>query len=116
MKRLPAIGGILAIVMTVALWDAPGHAKTGSVWEGHVTHVSTTNIKVRGTNGQELSFIVVPKFNKVFSGDGKTTYQMTDIKPGMWVRVIYDQSAMGARHADRIVLYRRGQPVKSMKS
>jgi hypothetical protein len=40
----------------------------------------------------------------VFSADGKTTYQMKAIKAGQYVKVYYDQRALGQRHADRILL------------
>ena len=51
-------------------------------------------------------FVIVPKFDQVFSSDGKTTYQMKDIKAGTFVKVYYDQKALGARHADKIYIYK----------
>ena len=51
-----------------------------------------------------MSFEILPKFDQIFSGDGKTTYQMKDVKPGQYVGVIYDQKAIGMRHADKIYL------------
>ncbi|MBV8282056.1 MAG: hypothetical protein JO347_08340 [Candidatus Eremiobacteraeota bacterium] len=48
----------------------------------------------------------MPKFKNIWSEDGKTTYQMSYLKPGMKVQVTYDQKALGARHADKIVVLR----------
>jgi len=87
-------------------------------WTGYVVHVSTANIKVEDKpKRQTISFLVVPKFKQVFSDDGKTTYQMAQIKPGMIVKIVYDQDALGARHADRIyILNTNGQTLKSTGS
>ena len=68
-------------------------------------HVSTQNIKVQNPKTkQTLSFVILPKFDQVFSADGKTTYQMGKVKSGQYVGVIYDTSALGVRHADKIYL------------
>jgi hypothetical protein len=72
---------------------------------GIVTHVSTNNIKVEDPKtNQTLSFELLPSFDQVFSGDGKTTYQMKEVRPGKYVCVIYDQKALGMRHADKIYI------------
>jgi hypothetical protein len=85
---------------------APASAdKVGSAnVSGIVNHVSDNNIKITDGTGHQLSFLVVPKFDQVFSADGKTTYQMKRIKPGQYVKVYYDQKFLGQRHADRIIL------------
>ena len=68
-------------------------------------HVSTNNIKVQDPKTkQSLSFEILPKFDQIFSADGKTTYQMKDVKAGQYVGIIYDQKALGMRHADKIYL------------
>ncbi|MBV8171775.1 MAG: hypothetical protein JO219_07580 [Candidatus Eremiobacteraeota bacterium] len=85
---------------------APAHANINSYWTGTITHVSTENLKVKNKAGDELSFLIVPKFKNIWSDDGKTTYQMSYLKPGMDVKVTYDQKALGARHADKIVVLR----------
>lgn len=91
-------------------------AAPAAVFEGNVVHISTDNIKVKNHN-QTLSFLLVPHFNQVFSGDGKTTYQMTKLHSGQLVKVYYDQKMMGQRHADRILVLNRGeQAVKQVKS
>ena len=104
-----------ACVQTASI--APAAADT-NFWTGYVVHVSTANIKVENKEKtQTLSFLLVPKFKQVFSDDGKTTYQMAQIKPGMIVRVVYDQDLLGARHADKIfIVDARGQPLKAMGS
>jgi hypothetical protein len=80
-------------------------AANTSTFYGITVHVSSNNIKVQNPKTkQTLSFLILPKFDQVFSADGKTTYQMGKIKAGQYVGVIYDQSALGARHADKIYL------------
>ena len=89
--------GLVAASSTVAL-AAP-------TFYGIVVHVSTSNIKVQNPKDkQTLSFAILPKFDQVFSANGKTTYQMGAIKAGQYVGIIYDQKALGARHADKIYL------------
>jgi hypothetical protein len=76
-----------------------------STFYGIVVHVSTQNIKVQDSRTkQTLSFTILPKFDQVFSANGKTTYQMSAIKAGQYVGIIYDQKALGVRHADKIYL------------
>ncbi len=104
-------------VSAIAFAPAPAAADT-NYWVGYVVHVSTTNIKVENKEKtQTLSFLLLPHFKQVFSDDGKTTYQMAQIKPGMIVRVVYDQDLLGARHADKIyVLNANGQTLKATGS
>src|ERR1700694_1035920 len=117
--RLAALPFALAIgFITVGFVQPASAVPVGGSWvEGTVTHISTTNIKVRvASTGQELSFLLVPHFDRVFSSDGKTTVQMSTIHPGSLVKVYYDQKALGIRHADRIlVLNRLEKPVKVQK-
>ena len=104
MKRLSTL--VLALLLS-ALGFAPAAAGSvgTSTFSGIVNHVSANNIKVTDTKSQQtLSFLIVPKFDQVFSSDGKTTYQMKDVKAGQYVKVYYDQKALGQRHADRILL------------
>jgi len=85
---------------------APAEASAVNVLYGYVQHVSSTNIKVYVIDQkQTLSFELVPKFDQVFSDDGKTTYQMKNLKSGMFVKLYYDQKMLGMRHADRIYVY-----------
>lgn len=78
-------------------------AAVDKIWIGYVVHVSMNNIKVINTEGTKtLSFLIVPKFKQVFSPDGKTTYQMAQIKRNMLVKVYYDQGLLGQAHADKI--------------
>jgi len=94
----------LALALSAALPVATAAATT-STFYGITVHVSTQNIKVEDTKTKQvLSFVLVPKFDQVFSADGKTTYQMSKVKAGQYVGVIYDQKALGARHADKIYL------------
>ncbi len=104
---------LLALMLVIATPHTALALKPG-IWTGRVEHVSTQNIKVYNpTAKQSLSFLLVPKFSSVFSDDGKTTIQMSTIKPGMWVKVYYDQKALGARHADKIVMMKNGEAMKS---
>jgi hypothetical protein len=106
---LAAALALTAFVPTGAL------AKVGSAnFSGIVEHVSSNNIKVTDPKThQSLGFLILPKFDQVFSADGRTTYQMKAIKPGQYVKVYYDQRALGARHADRILLVKQNNTVKA---
>lgn len=80
-------------------------AAQNSTFYGITVHVSSNNIKVQDPKSKQvLSFLIVPKFDQVFSADGKTTYQMGKVKAGQYVGIIYDQRALGVRHADKIYL------------
>ena len=104
---------------TIVLSAAPAQAvPVGASWvEGTLVHISTNNIKVKDDKtGKELSFLLVPHFDQVFSDDGKTTYQMKALHSGQLVKVFYDQKLLGQRHADRILVLNRAQkPVKTQK-
>jgi len=96
---LAAATGLLSFIPNAAL------AVTNSTFYGITVHVSSQNIKVEDPKTKQvLSFVLVPKFDQVFSADGKTTYQMSNIKAGQYVGIIYDQKALGVRHADKIYL------------
>jgi hypothetical protein len=100
--RIPRL--LTALAAAAALF-APQIALAASTFYGETVHVSTTNIKVRDPhNGQILSFEILPHFYRIFSADGKTTYQMKDIHNGQYVAIIYDQKAVGMRHADEIYI------------
>lgn len=107
------------VATTVVTNAAPTSAATSTNWyAGYVVHVSTNNIKVANkAKTQTLSFEVVPHFKNIWSADGKTTYQMAQVKPGMIVRILYDQKMLGVRHADKIyVLNTWGQPITATGS
>jgi len=96
--------GIAALTL-LSLVLIPHAAWAASTFYGEAVHVSTNNIKVRDPRtGQVLSFEILPQFDQVFSADGKTTYQMKDVHNGQYVAVIYDQKALGIRHADKIYI------------
>lgn len=97
-KPLAAITALFASIL-------PQIVLAASTFYGITVHVSTNNIKVQDPKTKQvLSFELLPKFDQVFSADGKTTYQMKAIKPGQYVGIIYDQKALGVRHADKIYL------------
>jgi len=103
-KQFFQLFATFALAITAVTVPSVASAKT-STFYGITLHVSTTNIKVRNPHtGQVLSFEILPKFDQIFSDDGKTTYQMKAVKPGRYVGIIYDQRAFGIRHADRIYL------------
>jgi hypothetical protein len=105
---------ILALLTGATMAPNAAPAMTTSTIVGTVVHVSTDNIKVKDSKtGQVLSFLLVPHFKSVFSSDGKTTAQMSALKAGTPVTVYYDQKALGARHADRILI---NGSTKAMKS
>jgi hypothetical protein len=100
LQRVTAASILAAFVV---LW--PAVVLAAPTFYGITVHVSTSNIKVEDPKTKEtLSFELVPKFDQVFSADGKTTYQMSAVKAGQYVGIIYDQKALGIRHADKIYL------------
>ncbi len=103
MRVYPAFFAALFVAASVAPQGALA-GKTNNFY-GEVVHVSTENVKVHDPKARlTLSFIVTPKFDQVFSDNGKTTYQMKFLKPGQYVRVVYDQELLGIRHADKIYI------------
>ncbi|MBV9407339.1 MAG: hypothetical protein JO164_00855 [Candidatus Eremiobacteraeota bacterium] len=118
MRTLLLAASLAAFPLAVSLAGPAAEANVGASWvEGTLVHVSSANIKVKDDKtGQELSFLLVPHFDQVFSGDGKTTYQMKSLHSGQLVKVFYDQRALGMRHADRILVLNRSQmQVKQQK-
>lgn len=115
MKRHFAIL-FMAAVAASAMLLSPIRALADNTFYGTVVHVSDTSIKVEDMRTkQTLSFEIVPHFDQLFSADGKTTYQMKDIKPGRYVAIVYDQKMLGIRHADKVYILNRanqriGQP------
>ena len=109
-SRSAMLVAVLAMAVGMA---APAFAKSDNVFIGLVLHVSMQNIKVQDPKSkQTLSFVIFPKFDQIFSDDGKTTYQMKDIHAGQYVKVYYDQHALGARHADKIILMKSNNVIK----
>ncbi len=101
MRMLRPLAGIVFVLAAVA----PQVALAASTFYGEVVHVSVNNLKVYDPkNHQTLSFLLTPKFDQVFSSDGKTTYQMKHLKAGQYVGVIYDQKLLGQRHADKVYI------------
>lgn len=95
----------LVALLVAAAIALPQVASAASTFYGITRHVSVNNIKVYDSKSkQTLSFVILPKFDRIFSANGKTTYQMKAIKPGRYVGIIYDQEALGIRHADKIYL------------
>jgi len=111
----PSLAFLVAVVATAAALSPPP-ALAASTFYGTVRHISMNSIKVYDARThQTLGFEVLPHFDRVFSGDGKTTYQMKDLRPGRYVGIIYDQRAFGIRHADKVYILnnanqRIGQP------
>ncbi len=96
-----------ALALAATFFGVPAGtlASTTPTFYGITVHVSTQNIKVQNPKTKEvLSFVLLPKFDQVFSADGKTTYQMSKVKAGQYVGIIYDQKGLGVRHADKIYL------------
>lgn len=114
MKTLSLLFLVFAFTSLTAV-PVRAQGKVGTAtFSGIVDHVSENNIKVTDPKTkQSLSFLIVPKFDQIFSSDGKTTYQMKAIKPGQYVKVYYDQKMLGQRHADRILLLAQSNAVKS---
>ena len=72
---------------------AANAASDHRTFDGTVVHVSKINIKVHGVEGgqsKDISFLI----------DKQSL--MKAVKPGEYVRVIYDQRLLGTRHADSV--------------
>jgi hypothetical protein len=96
---------LLAATAWFSALPLPASAGITSTFYGITVHVSTQNIKVQDPKTKEtMSFALVPKFDQVFSADGKTTYQMSKVKAGQYVAIVYDRRALGMAHADKIYL------------
>jgi hypothetical protein len=105
MRQMMTRGAAALALLALTLAPNAAWAATTNVFYGIVQHISTTNIKVENPKThQVLSFELLPKFDRIFSADGKTTYQMKNIENGHYVGVVYDQKALGIRHADKIYL------------
>jgi hypothetical protein len=73
---------LAAVAVTFVLLSAPAPAQAASTFYGIVVHVSDTSIKVEDPRTkQTLSFEIVPHFDQIFSANGKTTYQMKEMRP-----------------------------------
>jgi hypothetical protein len=95
---------LAAAALTLAVGSPlVSQAMTPGVFRGRVVHVSVDNIKVKSPSGEVLSFLILPRFHKIFHADGKTTATMNEVRTGDRVEIYYDQKAMGARHADQII-------------
>jgi len=114
MKKLSLL--LMALFLGNLAVAVPASANVGSASvSGIVSHVSDNNIKITDGSGHQLSFLIVPKFDQVFSEDGKTTYQMRAIKAGQYVKIYYDQKFLGQRHADRILLMTQHNHVRKVE-
>jgi hypothetical protein len=102
--QVAALAGTMAI-LSVPLAPAAAADKAGSqVFQGLVNHVSSDNLKVTDPKSNKtISFLLVPRFNKVFKSHGKTM-QQTTLRNGQYVKVYYDQKLLGRPHADRVLI------------
>jgi hypothetical protein len=95
---------VVGVLVMMVLVLVPLRASAGTL-VGTVMHVSTTDLAVKGQNGKTVRFVLVPQFNRIFSKDGKTTVQMTRLKPGTPVTVDYTDT-LGILHPNKIVINR----------
>jgi hypothetical protein len=105
--KTPLSRAIIAVMLIACFVLTPVAARAAITQTiiGTVTHVSTTDIDVKDQKtGKVMKFILIPRFKRVFSKDGKTTVQMSAVKPGTQVTLEYDRRALGVPHADRILI------------
>jgi len=102
--QVAALVGTMAM-LSVPLAPAAAAEKAGSeVFQGLVDHVSSDNLKVTDPKSNKtVSFLLVPRFNKVFKSHGKTL-QQASLHNGQYVKVFYDQKFLGRPHADRVLI------------
>lgn len=100
---------------TLAPSASEAAVKAGTqTFEGTLVHVSTDNIKVKNPSA-EMSFLLVPRFGKIFGADGSKAMAMKDLHSGELVKVYYDQKFLGRPHADRILILNRMEMKKGMQ-
>ncbi len=107
----------LALMASLAPAAAGAASSDHRTFDGTIVHISTNNIKVKGMEGgqmQVLSFLYVPRIGKLTHNDGKVTRDQNALHEGEYVRVMYDQKALGIRHADAVEPY--ANPGMKMKS
>jgi hypothetical protein len=102
--QLAALAGTMAL-LSVPFGPAVAAEKAGSqIFQGLVDHVSSDNLKVTDPKSNKtISFLLVPRFNKVFKSHGKTM-QQASLHNGQYVKVYYDQKMLGRPHADRVLI------------
>jgi len=102
--QVAALAGTMAM-LSFPFAPASAADKAGSeVFQGLVDHVSSDNLKVTDSKSNKtVSFLLVPRFNKVFKSDGKTM-QQSSLRNGQYVKVYYDQKLLGRPHADRVLI------------
>jgi hypothetical protein len=91
---------VVGVLVMMVLVLVPLRASAGTL-VGTVMHVSTTDLAVKGQDGKTVRFVLVPQFNRIFSKDGKTTVQMTRLKPGTPVRRLHGYAGHLAPEQDR---------------
>ena|SRR5579883_2261783 len=102
-----ALAGAAALSMLMSSATAT-LANVSEKFYGRVVHVSDTNLKVQNpTTGKVMSFVFVPGATKIVEDTGNPK-KMADVHPGQAVEVIYDTTALGARHLDQIITLHRG--------
>ena len=83
-------------------------ANVSQTFYGRVIHVSDTNLKVQNpTTGKVMSFVFVPGATKIVEDTGNPK-KIADVHNGQPVKIIYDTTALGARHLDQIITLHRG--------
>ncbi len=118
-SHLVPVVSVLMIVLALAVGGVASAVKAGSqVYEGLVKHISTSSLQVfNPTTKKTLSFVLVPRFGNVFKKDGRTSASVSDLQAGQYVKVYYDQKALGVVHADRIlIMSSNNTAVKSQKT
>jgi hypothetical protein len=103
MRRVVFILASIAVLGVAAAWPTPSPAMVTSTYTGKITHITVNEVKVKNLNGKELSFLIAPSFKNIWSADGKTGYQLADLKAGSQVQLIY-HSQLGIHYADKIIL------------
>ena len=99
MNRLTAIA-----LLGAALAVPPSTAQAATqMMIGRVKHVSSTDVTVQGQGGQVMKFRTLPAFKNLFSKDGRSTYQMSALRPGTPVTVYYNR-VLGVPHASKILI------------
>jgi hypothetical protein len=109
-SHFATLGAVAVLATTFASTSLAAQAKVSEQFYGRVVHVSQTNIKVQDpATGKVMSFVFVPGAAKIVEDTGNPS-AMADVHKGEPVKIVYDTTALGARHLDRIVTLHNGLP------
>ena len=96
MKRRVLLGLVASAVPILGAFHAVTADSTGTA-SGDVVAVTDSYVDVK-VNRESMRFALGNEFRGVFSADGSAKRQLSDIKPGMFVRVAFIKTTLGSAY------------------